>query len=372
MKWVTLEGVACLVIGGVLFSVIVVVSGRAAQLFVPKYGRRHRVMGAVYLFWLTCGVSDLLSRFIWHCGDDRSLMHGKYAYFDVILGIAGILLTLSAADDFKHQKNKVRGGGKMSGTLSEVATVTRAEMMEHSFYQALNLLQALFLHATHSLALSQWCASIVSIRLALLFAVTSPWLLRPLFPVHPFSANYDPKQGGGDPWLWVNVLYRIKKYQYLFYKHFFLHGLNIAVSLQPRVMAKLLLNSSTGHPLVAPSALDPSDAMWRAFWLGLNAAYVMEFFLQTLVRRGYLSQQKMLASNQLLMLGSSAAAVAVLRLQYFGWVRSSAVDQISSGGAPLAGAVASWVLNFLRRGREVTNVALASAVAVGYAATATV
>ena len=44
---------------------------------------------------------------------------------------------------------------------------------------------------------------------------------------------------------------------------------------------------------------------FRLYWLGLNAAYVMEFFLQTLVKRRYITQGRMLRMNQFLMLVST-------------------------------------------------------------------
>ena len=40
---------------------------------------------------------------------------------------------------------------------------------------------------------------------------------------------------------------------------------------------------------------------FRRYWMCLNAAYVFEFFLQTLVKKGYLPQPTMLRLNLLLM-----------------------------------------------------------------------
>ena len=77
----------------------------------------------------------------------------------------------------------------------------------------------------------------------------------------------------------TSVLYRLKKYQYLLYKHCLLHGLNITVAAD------------------APQDL-LTDRFFRLYWLALNTAYVMEFFLQTLVRRRYMSQTLMLLMNQ--------------------------------------------------------------------------
>jgi hypothetical protein len=73
----------------------------------------------------------------------------------------------------------------------------------------------------------------------------------------------------------------------------------------------------------------------------LNCAYVMEFFLQTLVKRGYESQMWMLCMQQLLMLLSTVAALQVL------WYHVH----------PVLAAV-SLVLNFTNRGREPANIML--------------
>ncbi len=79
------------------------------------------------------------------------------------------------------------------------ATVTRAEMIEHAFYQALNLLQILFFHALHHPALHAPLARTVAV-----LVVTAPWLLRHYFPVNHFSANY---RTAVNPWGTVSVLY---------------------------------------------------------------------------------------------------------------------------------------------------------------------
>ena len=78
--------------------------------------------------------------------------------------------------------------------------------------------------------------------------------------------------------------------------------------------------------------------LFRAYWLSLNAAYTHEFFLQTLVKKRMLPQPAMLFLNKLLMVGSSIAAVGVLRR--FVDVRVAA---------------ASLLLNFLNRHHDVAN-----------------
>lgn len=181
--------------------------------------------------------------------------------YDSILGILGTLLALTAAFEFQHKGvNNVA-----SGTLDQHATVSFNEMIEHAFYQALNLVQILFLH-TLTPALDLPC------RTLLLFLATSPWLARDYFPVHPFSDNYVKIDPNSTPF--IRLLYRLKKYQYIFYKHFLLHGLNLTVALMGVAL--------------------PEEQFFRLYWMSLNASYVMEFFLQTLVKKRYMQQSTML------------------------------------------------------------------------------
>jgi hypothetical protein len=79
---------------------------------------------------------------------------------------------------------------------------------------------------------------------------------------------------------------------------------------------------------------------FRTYWLLLNTSYVMEFFLQTLVKKDYLDQDQMLILQQVLMLASTVAAIYVLRSINF---------YIS---------VLSMLLNFLNRGYDFQNVFL--------------
>ena len=190
--------------------------------------------------------------------------------FDVILGALGTLTALTAWSDFKH------GGvrNEASGTLAKEATVTSSEMLEHVFYQALNLAHVLFLHLVGTVgtptpaptlgtlgsrveALSPSHAGLA--RLILLFLVTVPWHVRSRFPVNPFSTNYTKAAAPGGAL--VKTLYRVKKAQYLLYKHCLLHGLNVSVALEG------------GQAL-------PATRPFRTYWWCLNTAYVMEFFLQ--------------------------------------------------------------------------------------------
>ena len=133
-----------------------------------------------------------------------------------------------------------------------------------------------------------------------------------------FSDNYkQPGKGGSTPL--VRVLYRLKKYQYLLYKHCLLHGLNLSLALEGAAVAEL--------------------PAFRLYWLCLNTAYVLEFFLQTLVKKGYMSQAMMIGMQQLLMAVSTFAALHVLQ-----HVRVSI-------------AALSLALNLLRRSSDVGNTA---------------
>ena len=204
-----------------------------ASMFVKRYARRHRICGLMYLVWLMAGII--------HLGLSTLAMQGQgkqqgtmqewpsigYLCYDVVLGVLGVALTLSAAFDFSSHGRIKNPGVKLksdqilnhrstipplsllhtaSGALDETATVTQSEMIEHSFYQGLNLCQILFLH---SLGFTQASLqSTLASRLLLLASVTLPWEARALFPVNSFSKNYIDQ-----PTTLTRFLYRIKKYQ---------------------------------------------------------------------------------------------------------------------------------------------------------------
>ena len=262
------------------------------ELFRGRYGRRHRLMGLLYLCCLLVGVIDLWGQML------------PRAAFDIALPGVGVLLTLSAAEDFGHERRRSESAGSgASGALGEHALVKRSEMIEHSFYQCVNVAQAIFLHVVAALGSD----ATLQTSALLLLGVTSPWAFRSRFPVNRFSANYDGSSTVAEsPWTLVAVLYRAKKYQYLLYKHCLLHGLNISVVLVA----------------VQPGAkeLVVKTKYWQVYWLSLNCAYVMEFFLQTLVRRKLLRHQRMLKMNQALMLVSTVAAVQVLWVHVAPWL----------------------------------------------------
>lgn len=277
-------------------------------LFIDSHGISHRVAGGALLFWLIYGAYLV----------PKVSKESSWFLYDFILGILGILATLTAARDFPHRHVKNAPG--QSGTLEHNAIVTQAEMVEHSFYQGLNLVQAIYLHCMQQFPLNTPYA-----RHAALWLVTASWLLRHRFPVHSFSNNW--KQGNA--WSVEIILYQIKKWQYVFYKHFVFHGINISVAVARN---QQVLVSTTS---------------WRIFWLALNTSYVMEFFLQSLVKRGMLTQNSMLWLQRLLMTASTLAALVAV------------VPHLHTGIC-----VVSVVLNFCNRGHDVLNTMILAVIAM--------
>ena len=278
------------------FVLLVVILMPNVGIFFKRHGIRHRLIGLIYLIWLLLGLGDALLTLF---RDQVCVL-----YYDIVFGILGILLTISAAFDFQHKGIK----NVASGTLDAHSTVTYDEMMEHSFYQGLNLLQIVYIHivcftvsGNHhdhiTWAVTQmdaigavtaagpyltpmqdnwgrieyiWRPAVRVLRSsyhstpglahllpglvsptptptpdsyytapgALLFRVcvcylltVAPWLARSWFPVHPFSQNWTVTDPRSSPL--VRLLYRIKKYQYVFYKHFLLFGLNLTLACAP-------------------------------------------------------------------------------------------------------------------------------------------
>ncbi len=279
------------------------------RLFSKRIGRRHAQAGAAYLAWLAIGfISIIFSVAGLHTGMPPVV-------FDSALGVLGVILTVTAAHEFGHKNVHNRA----SGTLDEDATVSYDEMIEHAFYQGVNLLQALFICFA-----SQPSTTLLS-RAACACVCTAPWLFRSAFPVHSFSKNYSDKSSQSQHFI-IRFLYRIKKWQYVFYKHFLLHGLNVSVVFTPTVYFS-------------------SSLPFRIYWLLLNASYVFEFFLQTLVKKGHVPQRHMLKMQKVLMAAASAAAAGVL--PYVNpWI-----------------AVLSLCLNFLWRRHDFTCVLLLMATA---------
>lgn len=276
----------------IFFSCLALILIPSPELFFKRHGRYHRLFGLFYLLWLCMG----------YVGEINFLI------YDFVLGVAGIALSYTAAIEFQHKNVK----NFASGTLDKHATVTYNEMIEHTFYQGINLVQILYLH------LLSVSPNTVSVRSLLIYFVTVPWLFRHYFPVHSFSDNYDKVDEKST--VLIRVMYRIKKYQYVFYKHFLLHGLNVSAAV-------------TDASIV-------SDVYFRQYWLLLNTSYVMEFFLQTLVKKGYLSQQNMLFLQKILMAAATIAAIRVL------------------GHVKIGIALVSLVLNFSNRKHDVLNTML--------------
>jgi hypothetical protein len=278
-------------------SVVATASSHAKSLFFSLQGWSHRLAGAALLTWLIFGVIQIIV-LIQSTEKDNDTFSASAStknnsqfwwLYDTVLGLLGVTTTLTAARDFPHKY--VQNAKGQSGSLSTKALVTQAEMIEHSFYQALNLLQAWFLHFVSSQQ-QQYASSTATdedgtavntfnyfvwptwVALGL---VTSPWFVRHYFPVHSFSDNWNVTPAHQRTTQEV-ILYRIKKGQYLFYKHVLLHGLNISVALR--------YQQSTLQPTHPSSLLSSvlTRPSWRLYWLALNTSYVMEFFLQTMVR----------------------------------------------------------------------------------------
>ena len=288
------------------------------QMLYPRYGRVHRMVGMALLLYLVAGMVDARA--------GPFLPPHLVGFYDAGISALGFATAFSAAVEFGSARVHLRGS-EASGILDEKAAVSRSEMLEHCFYQLLNLCQLAFLYAVA--ALPQHRAA----RTALAVGVLLPWLARGLFPVNSFSANYaSPGVGGTTPL--IRFLYRMKKWQYLLYKHCLLHGLNASLAVQALPAA-----APPRVPLVA-------TAHFRLYWLCLNVAYVHEFFMQTLVKRRYMSQRWMFMLQQVLMLVSTAAALQVLQ------------------AVRLLPAALSFALNFARRGHEVSNGCIVVAVAL--------
>lgn len=280
-----------------------------------RYGRTHRLLGLALTLYLLLGMVDAR-----RVGGFTVVPPSELWLYDVGLSLLGASAALSAARDFGPSHRKVKN--EASGVLDTDATVTQSEMVEHSFYQLLNLVQISFLHAVPWFAPGTAPGSAPG-RTALALLATLPWLFRANFPVNSFSKNYElPGVGGRTPL--IRLLYRLKKYQYLLYKHCLLHGLNASVAVEG-------MHATAAAPGLA------STQSFRLYWMCLNTAYVMEFYMQTLVKRGYLSQSSMLAMQQTLMLVSTTAALEVLE------------------AVRLLPALLSFALNMTRRGREVSN-----------------
>ena len=259
-----------------------IVLPHAPMLFFARrqFARTHRAFGAALLVWLVYGFADA----VWLEATGGPALVGTRVAYDVTLGLLGIGTTVSAARDFgshRYAKQYNQRAGAESGVLAPEATVAQAEMIEHAFYQGLNLLQVLFLHACAVLAPASSVGGLGAggsarrwLPIALSMVTALPWHWRGSFPVHSFSANYAGRgrsktgggAGAGAGTALTRALYRIKKWQYVFYKHFLLHGLNASVALD------LAFNASSAPPLIYAAA-------FRSYWVALNTSYVVRIYM---------------------------------------------------------------------------------------------
>ena len=295
-------------------AVVLLVSARSRRAFLGKFGRRHRISGGAHLCVLTLYVAHAVRR-------DSSL---DALTMDATLFVSGLALTLTAHRDFAkaHEHAERRQLGVRSGVLHAKTAVTGAEMLEHAFYHVVNGFQIAYVHCV---AQPWFARASVETRAAACLLATSAWTARGRFPINSFSNNY--RDGMRD---FESCMYRVKKWQYVLYKTVLLHGLNVSLAMRPVDLISL--------------------QEFRSYWFCLNAAYVLEFFLQTLVKRKYLRQRTMLVLNLALMLISTLAVVPVLRI---------AVE-------PHAAAM-MFALNFLNRKRELENVVVGLVVAALWA-----
>ena len=296
---------------GIYFALILIVSLTRFKAFTGRFGRRHRVCGLCHLVLL--------------CELARDPTAGSHLTRDISLFVSAITVTLTAHGDFAEAHAKAEERNAASGTLHRTAAVSASEMLEHAFYQMVNAFQILYLHVIQS----GWFDALGAREKGVCaLGATSIWLVRGQFPVNSFSKNYDYRSNPRVKLDVESVLYRIKKYQYVLYKTVLLHGLNASLAFADATTRSLV---GTPH--------------FRCFWIALNGAYVFEFFLQTLVKRKYLSQNAMLALNQTLMVISTMAVFPVL----------TSIDPVV--------AATTFALNFINRKREMQNVFIALVVA---------
>jgi hypothetical protein len=223
------------------------------------------------------------------------------------LQLSGALLAFTALA-FGHSSTPQTA----SGTLDPHATVNRGEMIEHIFFQLVNMVQILYLHLACDNPLWRerfgWC-----------WLSSALWLIRGWFPLNSFSANYsagtiDPKSTAV-----TRLMYRMKKWQYVLLKHCLQFGLNLSVALN-------------GAPGLT------QNVYFRLYWLLMSTSFVLEFFLQTLVKKKKLAQENLLRMQYILMsLATISSSVVVV------------------GHVNLLLAALSLIFNFAHRKHDLLN-----------------
>ena len=279
---------------GVLFFFVT----KNCKMFFKPIGKLHALNGFIALVLLVYGFADVF------------INKQTHMAYHVLLGVVLTFLPITALE-FGHEKVD----NVASGSLDPHATISRSEMLEHVFYQMLNLVNILYYHSIPHVEYS-------SIYM-LCFLSSGIWVFRDFFPVNRFSDNYtkiDPKSTD-----WIRLLYRMKKWQYVFLKHFLQFGLNLSIAIM-----------ATNY---RPHMIYSLEFRW--FWMFLNTSFVMEFFLQTMVKKGYLQQKMMLELNFLLMICSSITAVFLMHKFVF-W----------------QAGLASLVLNFVNRKHDTLNMGI--------------
>ena len=396
-------------------------------LFLQWHGWSHRLAGGMHLCWIIIGTIYVVQNHsvAVDSGEGNltteSSVSDSWRYetfiYDMVLGCLGIITTMTASKDFPHKY--VTNAQGQSGTLHSTAIVTQSEMIEHCFYQFLNLWQSLYLHTmsyyndkvSYTLSNSQdsqkepnsymfgTMDDVIDLfcRLGMLWIVTSPWLVRHKLPVHSFSHNWKlyqrqrqqeeqqlqsriqhrerqeknpqeeeisqnklstknrPNKSNRDDDIEI-LLYRIKKAQYIFYKHVILHGVNIYSILRKNTSSSNRSGSSNNKTI-------PHSESWRIFWLLLNLSYVMEFFLQSLVKRNILTQCNMLYFQRWLIVTASISAICVLieipHSHYYSYDGDTENNYYHSYYYYITSfwfvCFTSFVLNFLHRYHDVLN-----------------
>lgn len=281
----------CVGIAAIYFGLIVWIVSHRPKIFLKKVARTHRLLGFSYFSLLFLGFLDAA----FNASSDVVVVVVVRFLYDFFLGLMGAWLAWSA----QEFPRPARQQHTASGVLDPHATVLPSEMREHAFFQLLNASHSLLLHILSWLP-TDTTGSIFFLRIFFLWVFGfGPWIWRDRFPTHSFSANYsgmsiDPKSTP-----WTRFLYRVKKWQFVALKHYLQNALLLVVTF--------FLTSSPSS-----SSRPPHSLSFRLHFMFVSTSFVMEFFMQSLVRASMLSQTSMLALHVLLMTGASLAAANAL------------------------------------------------------------